>query len=789
MSNSRNRWGKLPFVGPAPTPILRAVGLGILNNLKARLWLVASNSEPLKLIEVESATVALQRCAIHILPCAFSLILISLNLKGYFTGFEMAGLPGQNSQFMALLQIAAKVQELLIVASLTTVVAHRLRHDLVVGKGVPFGLIGAGSLFSQASYFWSTAFLGSLSKRSVLNRTLILLVLLAGLLSITAGPAVAVLLIPREHTWPAGGSAYWINGSSEELWPAEVGLEHYMPAAGVAKSGVGCLSEQAYTNALCPAGGLQSLVDRLVSINNSRPWSGVPDSQYVPAEFIIWSPQGQLPPYGMVSAERGKGALESSATAVHGPTAWAAVEMNKDWQDSIYALSKTVATGGSRYRYYRTMRSKIEAQLPTVRAVCSQAQILLSGQQDLQFPVVPAFDTAARFVAPEDGVKNYFPSEPTELRMIQLPNGTLEDRQYRSSIKISTVALKDKEWMAGTIGIVVESAWLNTTSRPVTGCIVDARWAKGMVSVGLAQAVRPEVYAAMKSIKEVSKPYSNNDMFRAAAASPADWRQISVTDDWLRSINLPLAGGLGVTQASNHTQNHTAIEHLISLSTPDSFIPQAIEHTLAVIFADALARAGSWRVLDITQPTINKQPQPFSHVRKPDYQSQLVHGGVAYEKPSSSSVLTELPMQQEITGYAYRSSSLTDYLALSVVLLHLVVAAAHTALLLVRRKSSACWDSVPELLALAHQSEPSAAALQNTATGIERLRTFRQRAWIRVSARSEKHVELAFEGDGEGRALMTPDLREEYGKWTVLVVECEFVAGCIFSGPHASLSI
>jgi hypothetical protein len=42
---------------------------------------------------------------------------------------------------MALLQIAAKTQKLLIVASLTTVVVHRLRHDLIDGEGVPFGLV------------------------------------------------------------------------------------------------------------------------------------------------------------------------------------------------------------------------------------------------------------------------------------------------------------------------------------------------------------------------------------------------------------------------------------------------------------------------------------------------------------------------------------------------------------------------------------------------------------------------------------------------------------------------
>jgi hypothetical protein len=78
----------------------------------------------------------------------------------------MAGQSGRTLQNIEILQVIAKVQELMMVASLTTVLVDRLRHDMIKGPGVPYGLVGANSLFSQSSYFWSSTFLGSLSKRA-----------------------------------------------------------------------------------------------------------------------------------------------------------------------------------------------------------------------------------------------------------------------------------------------------------------------------------------------------------------------------------------------------------------------------------------------------------------------------------------------------------------------------------------------------------------------------------------------------------------------------------------------
>lgn len=39
-----------------------------------------------------------------------------------------------------------------------------------------------------------------------------LFVIIAGLLALFAGPAAALLMIPRQMDWPVGGGIYWLNG-------------------------------------------------------------------------------------------------------------------------------------------------------------------------------------------------------------------------------------------------------------------------------------------------------------------------------------------------------------------------------------------------------------------------------------------------------------------------------------------------------------------------------------------------------------------------------------------------
>lgn len=121
--------------------LLRAVGLGIATITKGP-------EKPKKLFTM-SRKVALERCGVHILPSCVSLILITINLLSYFIGAELQAFQNGDSIKLGILQICAKAQELLVVASLSTVIFHVLRSELVFDPGLPLGLLGAGFKFTS----------------------------------------------------------------------------------------------------------------------------------------------------------------------------------------------------------------------------------------------------------------------------------------------------------------------------------------------------------------------------------------------------------------------------------------------------------------------------------------------------------------------------------------------------------------------------------------------------------------------------------------------------------------
>ncbi|CRK18416.1 hypothetical protein BN1723_011577 [Verticillium longisporum] len=186
---------------------IRAVGLEIIT--------IRKGPEPPKSLFVLSRKAALARCIVHLLPAMISIILISINLMGYFIGTRLQGWRGSDSIKLGVLQLCAKVQELLIVASLSTVIFHVVRSEMTFGPGIPLGWMGAGFRFTTLSYLWSSDLWGSIKYKhaSVLRKFgLVLLLFVSGIITVLAGPSSAVLTVPRVMDWPAGGGRFWLNG-------------------------------------------------------------------------------------------------------------------------------------------------------------------------------------------------------------------------------------------------------------------------------------------------------------------------------------------------------------------------------------------------------------------------------------------------------------------------------------------------------------------------------------------------------------------------------------------------
>lgn len=192
-----------------PDNFLRSLSFGVLGEYRKK-----GEEEP-KVIFKHSFLTALSRCGVHLLPTAVSTVLLVINFGGFFVGAELAGVKNQDGIKIATLQVCAKVQELLIIASVSTFVFHLIRVELVVGDGLPLGFLSSGFSFTRISYFWSPEFIGAAkhSPRSKWrNRAFVAVIVIAGMLGLFAGPAAAVLMIPRIQDWPAGGTVFWMNG-------------------------------------------------------------------------------------------------------------------------------------------------------------------------------------------------------------------------------------------------------------------------------------------------------------------------------------------------------------------------------------------------------------------------------------------------------------------------------------------------------------------------------------------------------------------------------------------------
>jgi hypothetical protein len=131
---------------------LRAIGLELLSLLQIKTKKGRGEGEPAKPVIQTSLSTALTRCCVHILPILVSITIVSLNLGHIFLGSTIPGIILDNSIAIAIFQVLAKLQELLIIASLATLVFEVVRDLMIFGDGVPLGFLGSGFMFSDISY-------------------------------------------------------------------------------------------------------------------------------------------------------------------------------------------------------------------------------------------------------------------------------------------------------------------------------------------------------------------------------------------------------------------------------------------------------------------------------------------------------------------------------------------------------------------------------------------------------------------------------------------------------------
>ena len=194
----------------------RALGLSYIVKLyrSVRKRTSKEYEEPIKAAIRRSRPTALFQALIHVIPLGIALIEIRLNWMETYLGATVRGL--------SYYQFAAKAHEIAIQASLATVMFSYIRHEILLGGGLPFGALFSGLQINQVSYLWSMEFRGSIQSDhlSAITRLCIFTVTFTGIcLAALVGPSSAILLIPRLDYWPAGSTHIWLNTTAESIWP------------------------------------------------------------------------------------------------------------------------------------------------------------------------------------------------------------------------------------------------------------------------------------------------------------------------------------------------------------------------------------------------------------------------------------------------------------------------------------------------------------------------------------------------------------------------------------------
>ena len=193
--------------------------------------------------------------AIHIVASVFTLVVLCLSFGNIYAFDEGTSSSGSSmaNDFLHALQFAVKLHEIIVLASLTSIVMYFLLKRLVDGNGIPLGLLtSAYQISSISTLFTKSMWSGSWSRES----RFVLLLLFTIFYGNLVGPSSGIVLIPNLGWWPISdpynGQPWtaWLGCTNEDCYPMQMSNPN--------QTGLDGCETSEYTY-LCPGGGFDEL--------------------------------------------------------------------------------------------------------------------------------------------------------------------------------------------------------------------------------------------------------------------------------------------------------------------------------------------------------------------------------------------------------------------------------------------------------------------------------------------------------------------------------------------------
>lgn len=165
----------------------------------------------------QSRWLATGHALLHLVPLSSAVAVLILNWSEYFVGPSFT--------LTTTLQFVAKLQELLMQASLVEIVLSIVRSQMMEGY-LPLGALSVSTQAMHLSYLWSLVLLAAVTSQSFRGRRkalFVCLVPLLVLLTALVGPSSAVLMIPRAGMSSRPSVIHWRSTNDEDvMFPSQL---------------------------------------------------------------------------------------------------------------------------------------------------------------------------------------------------------------------------------------------------------------------------------------------------------------------------------------------------------------------------------------------------------------------------------------------------------------------------------------------------------------------------------------------------------------------------------------
>lgn len=665
---------------------------------------------------------------LHLFPVSVTIAILSLTWRTVY--WKDLGNPSVNT-WLSAFQFAAKFHEIILIISLSTIVVHRVRDELIEGHGVALGLLTSGYRISSVEYLLSPEYWGASMQKWFQKWDLSLpLPLLAGtatLLAAVVGPSSAVILIPQLGWWP---SVLFDTGAVATITP--LGMDYLYPSLVDASGAMGYTQmvndtflRYSKEDACSELPELGSGDPEIENNNQICPSGGLPD---ILRWQLSYMSEHALPNFTILDTLTNTLRYLSASNSSDG-----------------YSVGSTIGRREARNlgSFWQYLNLHDYTFTKPNKALLSLS--LSTPEQSDTYPMKPIVQVKCTRYTEENNTSMEIPSD---------------EIQYLPSQKVVPFPIPDDVDVSKPPNDVINFQWILLLNRsgdnPLTGAVfqtygADSRpvlYACGILSHWAPVKVWLDPSVSLTILQDSPDPA---ELVKSEIQKlPSKIRPLRLSRDWLEMINLgpypswhlvnlTLMESLGSEFGFIHEKDAPACPGMFCLDQAD-MVPSLLATSISLYMAEGLSRATS----GVETQSFQKHVTGYEWHNLNNYNLCAENGNNYLEaaRGSNASHNVEVKWHASRFGYGWGNGGSPDatlIFAIMALLLQALIALCHIGVVIFGGWSgSNTWASTGEMVTLALRSpEPADGVLENTSAGLRALSSWRETLRVREGKRVE----------------------------------------------------